>query len=360
MSVLIRAGVRRRLPALVESLRAARVLVVASPRAARSSGVLDLRACAEVRQFTGFTPNPTIEQVLAGSGVRASWRPDLIVAAGGGSALDTAKLLRSLPASMDGALEVLSGRRPPDEHRPPLIALPTTAGSGSEVTRFATVYVRGVKASLDHDSVLPDHALVDPDLLSDCPRRLASSCAFDALCHAVESYWSRRACPFSRALALAALRQLIPLLAGGRLTVSDGDGRDRLAHAATTAGLAIDHTRTTAAHAFAYKLTADHGVHHGTACLLNLIWVYRYNMRHLDPMPELAQALAALAPDGDVPAGLRALLTRAGLPDRLGAYGVRRRHLAALAEAGTCSARSANNPVDVTGGTAVGELATML
>jgi len=150
--------------------------------------------------------------------------------------------------------------------------VPTTAGTGSEVTRFATLYRGSRKVSLDADGVQADTAVIDPALTDSCPPRLTWSCAFDALAHAVESLWSLRSTALSRHYAETALARLVPVLfnAGDLPTEQE---RDRLSEAGTLAGHAIDITRTTAAHALAYPLTAHLGVPHGFACALNLVWL---------------------------------------------------------------------------------------
>jgi alcohol dehydrogenase class IV len=337
-------GVRRRLGRIVADAGADRVLLVASERTARTCDAVRTLTGVATRLFTGWAPNPTLEQALAAARAREAFAPDLVVAVGGGSAIDTAKLARSLPGDAGAAVAVLRGRAVPHPAPVPLIAVPTTAGTGSEVTRFATVYVDGVKHSLDHETVRPECAIVDPELLGTCPVRLRYACAFDALCHAVESYWSTRATDRSRALALAALDDLVGVLS----TVDLGDASPsdlwRLATAATTAGQAIDVTRTTAAHAFSYRLTSRFGVVHGVACLLNLCWLADHNLDGSDDLGPLREALAPLG--GHRPGdGLRALLHRGGYGSRLRDHGVRPDDIPDLVRSGLASTRAAGNPV---------------
>ncbi|MER7986064.1 phosphonoacetaldehyde reductase [Streptomyces noursei] len=339
---------------------ARRVLVVASERGLERHRVLDRLAGFRTETFTGFAPNPTLAQALAGCAVRDAFQPDAVVAVGGGSALDTAKLVRSLPTGADAALRCLDGAtRDLRTPRVPLLAVPTTAGTGSEVTRFATVFAPdGRKRSLDGPEVRPDAAIVDPLLLRGCPPAVRYACAFDAFCHAVESYWSRRSTPRSRQLAGAALRDLAALLARGLDAPGDDDSA-RLAAAAHRAGLAIDLTRTTAAHAFAYRLTTRFGVPHGVACLLNLRWLWEYNERHLAThchdargadhvartLGELRTLVEPLARRREPAEFLRAALEAAGRPPELRGYGVGPEDLAGLIAHGRCPGRADNNPV---------------
>ncbi|HEY0167690.1 MAG TPA: phosphonoacetaldehyde reductase [Jatrophihabitans sp.] len=334
---MVGAGVRRRLPDVLAS--AERVLLVISTRVLRQSKVVPDLGDRTIGTFTEWSPNPSLEQALLASRVREAFAPDAIVAVGGGSAIDVAKMARSLPSNRTDAMAVLRGERDPLPVNQPLIALPTTAGSGSEMTRFATVYVDRIKHSLDHASVRPDTALIDPELLATCPLALRYSCAFDALCHAVESFWSTRATPESQDLALRALRAVISVLDGSIRAPGPSDYL-QLAIGATTAGRAIDLTRTTAAHAFSYRLTADFGVPHGVACLLNLRWLLDYNLARGD-FPELSM----LFPSDGVGAGqLAGWLADGGFGVRLGDYGVRAADLADLVAAGLGSGRVAGNP----------------
>ncbi|MEU5692000.1 phosphonoacetaldehyde reductase [Actinosynnema sp. NPDC020468] len=338
MRVMCGRGAIARLPEVLAGYGAERVLVVASRRRFRAAR---FPPGVDVELFDGFSPNPVLADVVRACAVRDERRPDVVVGLGGGSALDVAKCARLLPADLTAARAVLDGGAVEGRARAPLVLVPTTAGSGSEVTRFATLYDRGAKRSFDRARVRADVAIVDPDLLGSCPPELVGSCAFDALCHAVESLWSRRATAPSRGFARAALRGLVPLLAEGA-RVPDAAQRDVLARAALAAGRAIDLTRTTAAHAFAYRLTSAHGVPHGVACLLNLSWLLPYNIERAG-VPEVVALLGATGRDPlDVVVGA---FGRFGWSHRLRDYGVTRDDLPALVDAGLgVRARADNNP----------------
>ena len=307
---------------------ARRVLVVAGAGTVRR---LDLarRMPREATLFTDFHPNPTVGQAVAAAVVRHALSADLVVGIGGGSALDVAKAARVLPADPAAAAEVIAGTRPV-RRAARLLLVPTTAGPGSEVTPFATLYLGSRKVSLDAPGVAADTALVDPALTDTCPPDLVWFCAFDALAHAVESLWSVRSTADSRACALAALDTLTPILrdAGSHPTPAQ---RDRLSAAATAAGRAIAITRTTAAHALAYPLTAHLGIPHGLACALNLTWlaplVEEAGADVTEPRGarQVAGAVAdirrRLAPAGTgLGDAIRELLAARGLPARLPAH----------------------------------------
>ncbi|MER5969543.1 phosphonoacetaldehyde reductase [Streptomyces sp. NPDC002055] len=248
-----------------------RILVVAGAGALRRAPVADWLP-PDAPTFSAFHPNPTVGQAVEAARLCRASGADLVVGIGGGSTLDVAKAARVLPADPAGADDVIAGRRPAPVDGPELLLVPTTAGTGSEVTRFATLYRGHRKVSLDTPAALAETAVVDPELTETCPPALTWTCAFDTLAHAVESLWSVRSTAESRELATAALTDLLPVLRHAG-TLPDPAGRDALSRAATLAGQAIDITRTTAAHALSYPLTAHLGIPHGLACALNLSWL---------------------------------------------------------------------------------------
>ncbi|OLB76577.1 MAG: hypothetical protein AUI14_18290 [Actinobacteria bacterium 13_2_20CM_2_71_6] len=340
------------LPDLVAGFAPHRVLVVGGPTGLRVADARGRLAGYEVSYVTDVHPNPRLPDVLRGCAVAASVRPDLIVGIGGGSAMDVAKMLRGLPPDAGAAMDVLTGRAEP-QCRAPLVLVPTTAGTGSEVTGFATVYVDGVKYSLDHPSVHANVAIVDPELTHTCPDDVTFSGALDALAHAIESLWSLRSTSRSRELAAEALHGLVSVLREHERPLSPAN-RAALSTASTRAGLAIDRSRTTAGHAFAYPLTARFGVPHGLACALNLVWLLPFTARHLsrdcqDPRGQafvrrrLGEIGAVLGRDGG--ATLAALVRAIGFSPWLDDYGVRGDDLSGLAEAALGSGRATNGPV---------------
>ena len=322
---------------LVEAWAPRRILLVCTIDRAGIGGRL---AGYEVERFGDFSPNPRLDDALAGARLAERYAPDLILGVGGGSALDVAKLVRGLPTGQP--LDALAGRVVP-VRRAPLVLVPTVAGSGSEVTSFATVYVDGVKHSLDHPAVRADLAVVDPSLAATCPPEVALSGALDALSHAIESLWALRSTVESRAFAADALATL----------GTSGD----VSTAATRAGLAIERTRTTAAHAFAYPLTARFGVRHGLACALNLVWLLPLTADVLarecqDPRGvafvarRLAEIRAVLGEDPG--AAIAGLLEAGGYSPWLCDHGVQEEDLPALVRAGFGANRATNGPVRLT------------
>ncbi|MFF8991087.1 iron-containing alcohol dehydrogenase [Streptomyces sp. NPDC014983] len=361
-------GAADRLGTVIEALGGRRVLFVHGRTSYRRSGagesVEGWAGRYRVAHFDGVRPNPRIAQVRDGVALARGFRPDVVVGVGGGSSLDVAKAVAVLGAQSADPLDCLRDPRLVTRRRSAaLVLLPTTAGSGSEMTRFATVYVEGRKHSLDLAQARADLVLVDPRLTSSLPPRDFVASGLDALAQAVESYWSVSADGGSRALALAALERLLPPLARAADTGSFADPgvRAQLAHGASLAGVAIDATRTTAAHALSYELTARLGLAHGTAVALHLDWLMARHAalsedecRHPEGAAgvrrrvEIVQRLAEETTGGSVEPLVRRLLSAAGQPVglrelALPTHGWRQPLTAALA-----SNRAWNNPCVLT------------
>lgn len=244
---------------LLRDLGATRVFLVTGVRSFTRSGARELLEPqlegGAVTRLSCSARVPNLDDVREGRRRFRAEESDLVLAVGGGKVIDMAKLI--------GA-----GRRP-------MIAVPTTAGSGSEATRFAAIYIRGVKRSADHEALRPDWAIVDARLTLGMPAETAAASGFDALAQAIESSWSVRSTPESqrlshRAISLAAAH-LRPSVRGAP------ESRAAMAEAAHLAGRAIDRTRTTAAHALSYGLTWTHGIPHGHAVALTLSSLFAFN-----------------------------------------------------------------------------------
>jgi len=199
----------------------------------------------------------------------------VLIAVGGGTTLDLAKVLRCRP--VDGQFEPLAatlrGVLPwPAMHKAPLWLLPTTAGTGSEVTRWATVWDTeaepACKRSLDEPWAYAERAFIDPALTLSCPFEVTRDTALDTLAHALEALWNRHANPASSRLAVAAARGVIRYLPALLDCPHDVALRTELSLAALQAGMAFSQTRTALAHALSYDLTLQQGVSHGLACAL--------------------------------------------------------------------------------------------
>lgn len=234
-----------------------------------------------VVEFDAFQCNPRYEDVAIGVDQFRRTPCDVIVAVGGGTALDVAKLVRCCADDRHVLADIIAGEQPIEGSVCPLIAVPTTAGTGSEATHFAVVYRDGVKHSLAHESIIPDVSIVDWRLTASVPPRIAAETGLDALCQAVESMWSIHSTSESMSYSMEALG----LVVGNLETVvhaPSAAARKNMTRAAHLAGKAINITKTTAPHAISYKITHDFGIAHGHAVALTLGATLAFNAEATD------------------------------------------------------------------------------
>ena len=323
------AGVLESLPRLLGSRHAA---LVTFPEA-ESIGLLPrlrtLLGASLTSVIDQTQPNPDVDglDTLYRDFWQTSDRCDVIVAVGGGSALDTAKaLMVGTPSGkFDALVALLATGKPFRPHRlKSLIAVPTTSGTGSEVTGWATVWHKsaGKKYSLHLPETWPEAALIDPELVLSLPAGPTLSAGLDALSHALESIWNIHFNPVSDNHAVNAARAVLATLPRLMKNLAEVELRSEMALAALTAGLAFSNTRTALAHSISYDMTIHHGLPHGIACSFTLPLVLQRAIgadtgrdavlaRVFDPLP-LAEA----------PAFLTAFLEGLGVSTRFESYGV--------------------------------------
>ncbi len=221
------------------------------------------------------SPNPNFLG-LAKSCARLGTRteaPEAIVALGGGSVIDTAKVLSATYGDFERVRRYLVDHEGEGAlGSVPIIAIPTTAGTGSEVTSWASVWdpIAGRKYSLSRPNLYPEHALVDPELTLGIPRMLTVSTALDALSHSLESIWNVNANPVSTNFAVVAATEILEVLPSLVTDLGSFALRSRMARAALLAGLAFSNTRTALAHSLSYPITLRYGLPHGLACSFSL------------------------------------------------------------------------------------------
>lgn len=235
------------------------------------------RLGVEVVLFRNFSPNPLYESVEQGVRMFRETGCEMIVAAGGGSAMDVAKCIKLFVPMKQGEHYLKQEIRPSEI---PFLAIPTTAGTGSEATHFAVIYVQGEKQSVAHPSCLPDAVMLDAALLESLPLYQRKATYLDAFCHALESYWSVHSTQESRQYADDAIRIIMEY--GDGYLENRKAANKKMLHAAYLAGKAINITKTTAGHALCYKLTTQYGIAHGHAAALCTAGVWRYMLGHLD------------------------------------------------------------------------------
>jgi len=233
------------------------------------------RAGPPAAAVDSITPNPDFVTLSEQCGQFAdSITADcVILALGGGSVIDAAKVLASGGRGFEPVRRYLeTGRGEGELSAFPIIAVPTTAGTGSEVTSWATVWdtERERKHSLARPELYPSHAVVDPELMLGMPRELTISTGLDALSHALESIWNRNANAISTNHAVFAATELIGALPQLVDDLTNMVLRTKVARAALFAGLAFSNTKTALAHSVSYPITLKYGIPHGFACSFTL------------------------------------------------------------------------------------------
>ena len=270
---------------VLESLPIERPFLVLDGAAYEASGARDalepfIMRKAAVR-FSEFELNPKLEDVQRGIEAYRSSKSDFVIALGGGTAIDLAKLIGALSVQTYSARDIATGSASIQVAGRPLMAIPTTAGTGSEATHFAVVYVDGKKHSVAHPSLLPEYAVVDPTLTESLPQRVTAATGLDAFCQAVESIWAVAATDESMDYATEAARLAFENLVAAT-NAPTPEARRAMCRASHLAGKAINITKTTAPHALSYALTSRYGVPHGMAVAFTLAPVFAFNANLTD------------------------------------------------------------------------------
>lgn len=293
-----------------------RMLLVTSP-GFRRRGLVDRIEDALGPRLVGVLdnvkPNPDVLDIDRQADAVRGLAPDAIIGLGGGSSIDTAKALARLlaqPSRATLAGHFRDGVAIGEAPALPIAAIPTTAGTGAEVTPFGTVwdFERARKYSVAGDDVYPEVAILDPELTLELPLDVTISSGLDAISHALESTWNRNATPVTLGLATKSLQLSIPALHGLKSDPRDAQARRAMMEGSLLAGLAISQTRTALAHSISYPLTTRFDVPHGIACSFTLPALLRFNAEKEDGrLNDLSQALGCSTVEGLV-AKLRDLL----------------------------------------------------
>jgi len=277
-------GALRELPAAVSRLGGQRVLLVTDPglvKAGLCQTVVDLLVAAAVSPtvFSRVDPDPPIQNVLDCAAVAREARCDVVIGLGGGSAMDVAKVTAMLMGN-PGDIRSYFGIDQVPQRGLPTVMIPTTAGTGSEVSPIAVLsdLSEHSKKGIVSDHLYASLALVDPELTVGLPPNVTAFTGMDALTHAIEAYTNKFAQPFIDTLALEAIR-----LIGGHLPRAVQQGRDLAAREAMAlgslyGGLCLGAVNTAAVHALAYPLGGTFNVPHGVANSLLLPYVMRFNL----------------------------------------------------------------------------------
>ncbi len=233
-------------------------------------------ASRQVVRFSDFAANPKIEDLCRALNAFKASKAKLIISVGGGSALDIAKLVNYFAATNTNPVSYTEGKRGRGAAFCPLLAVPTTAGTGSEATHFATLYIGFEKISVADKRMTPSHIWLNPGFTSKMSAYLTACTGFDALAQAIESYWAVGSTEESKHYSEKAIKLCLQHLEGAVLAPTP-EHREGMLNAAHFAGRAINISKTTAAHAMSYTLTAHYGLPHGHAVAMTLPAVFETN-----------------------------------------------------------------------------------
>jgi alcohol dehydrogenase len=343
-------GTLDRLGELSREYGAKRVLLVTDP-GIRAAGHVD-RGVGSLRGvglmctiFDKVGENPTTQHVDAGVAVARDFGADFIVGLGGGSSMDCAKGINFI-VTQGGEMKDYRGVGRASRPMLPFIAVPTTAGTGSESQSFALISdpVTHEKMACGDKKAAARAAILDPDLTLTQPRAVAAATGIDAISHAMETLVTRRRNSLSRLFSIEAWRLLEPSYERVLEEPGDREARGRMLLGATLGGAAIESSMLGAAHAAANPLTARFGFVHGHAVGMLLPHVVRFNAA----LPEAEHEMCCVAPSaGALADRLDALFAASGLPPRLSSKGVREADLGVLAKEAAVQWTARFNPREV-------------
>ena len=235
--------------------------------------------------FSDFTPNPKFEQICKGIDLFKSEGCDAILAIGGGSPMDVAKCIKLAVLADEGINAII----PPmvnknvviDGNKMPFIAIPTTAGTGSERTHNAVMYYEGIKQTVTNDGILPEYAILEPSVLKTLPLYQKKCTMMDALCQGIESWWSVNSTDESKEYSKKAVELIIQNWEK-YIFGNDDEAAANIMLGANYSGRAINIAQTTAAHAMSYKITSLYGLPHGHAVAVCLPEIWEYMVDNMD------------------------------------------------------------------------------
>lgn len=343
-------------------LNGKRIFIVTDPFIIESGMIAEIEARLskgnnEWQLFSEIIPDPPIENVVAGVSKMGAFRPDIILAVGGGSAIDAAKAMKKF------AYKVYQGEMPE------LIAVPTTSGTGSEVTAFSVITdnEKEIKYPLVSDDLVPDTAILDTNLVKTVPKEITADTGMDALTHAIEAIVALHANDFTDALAEKAIRLIFTYLETAYKDGSNIVAREKMHHASTLAGIAFNTAGLGINHSMAHASGARFHIAHGrlNTILLPHVIAYNagiqgYNSKNLQPAAEKYQEIAQILglPASTPASGTRSLMreikklaTQLDMPKDLKGYALSAdnetiEQLAKSAIADRCTATNPRQPIE--------------
>lgn len=334
-NIVVGAGSLKRLPELAKNLKKSKAYIISGPHLEKI-GMVDkcreaLKAAGiESDAFTQTEGNPSTDTVAkAAEGFKSS-KADFIVAFGGGSPLDVAKAVAVISSYGGNITDYEGGGKVPGPVVP-MIAIPTTAGTGSEVTAFSVItdHSRNYKLTVVSNYLLPAYAILDPELITTVPKSTAAACGIDAMVHALEAFISKAASPFSDLFAKEALRLIGTNIRDYVLDRSNLAACEAMLTGSLFAGIAFSHARLGDVHAMSHPVSAYFDVAHGVANAVLLPTIVDYNMTYASEKYKYIYDCICEKPLSDdtftpemLAAEIRVLNDELGIPSSLSEVGV--------------------------------------
>lgn len=300
--------------------------------------------------FAEVEPNPSCDTVDKAAAIARARNIEVIIGFGGGSAMDAAKGIACLIDTEGSIREFLNAQKVFSSRKCLLIAVPTTSGTGSEVTNVGVFSdpQNHIKKSMVSPFFWNDHAFVDPTLTFTLPRLQTASTGLDALIHALESYWATSSIPLSETIALEAMRLIFENLQIAYEEPANRAARVNMSLASVSAGVAFSQTRTTILHALSYPITNDFHLPHGFACSMLTVPILKANFSTIREKVERLLYYLKINTFDSLIQKIESLMVSLQAPRKLGQIGVQEAHLQGIAEKTLLSPLSRLNPVAFT------------
>ncbi|NLP45618.1 MAG: iron-containing alcohol dehydrogenase [Epulopiscium sp.] len=304
----------------LSTLEGKKAILVTGGRSMKRFGFLDQaktyleKAGMEVSIFDGVEPNPSVETVEKGAKAMQDFEPDWIVAIGGGSALDAAKIMWAFYEYPELKFEEIiePNSMPKLRNKAKFVAIPSTSGTASEITAFSVI--TDTKAHIKYPivsyEITPDVAILDPEIPAKMPPHITANTGMDVLAHAIEAWVSTTASNYTDALALRAIQLVFKNLPTAVANGEDLDAREAMHDASTLAGMAFTNASLGLVHSLAHKIGGEFGITHGLANAILMPYIIQYNRKATDKVTELEKILGI----DDLPTAVKELNKKVNIP----------------------------------------------
>ena len=304
----------------LSTLEGKKAILVTGGRSMKRFGFLDQaktyleKAGMEVSIFDGVEPNPSVETVEKGAKAMQDFEPDWIVAIGGGSALDAAKIMWAFYEYPELKFEEIiePNSMPKLRNKAKFVAIPSTSGTASEITAFSVITDTDahIKYPIVSYEITPDVAILDPEIPAKMPPHITANTGMDVLAHAIEAWVSTTASNYTDALALRAIQLVFKNLPTAVANGEDLDAREAMHDASTLAGMAFTNASLGLVHSLAHKIGGEFGITHGFANAILMPYIIQYNRKATDKVTELEKILGI----DDLPTAVKELNKKVNIP----------------------------------------------